>query len=115
MSYRISGSSFTASSHSTPRLRSPPGSSPGEREEVDYAGDPIEWLELATGAMCKAFVFVSALGFSQLLFAWAAEDMKGRNRPACHRRMFAAYGGVAHVTIIVPEGRRFEVPHYDRI
>ena len=67
--------------------------------EVDYAGDPIEWVELKTGEIRKAWVFVAGLGFSQLLFAWAAEDMKSRNWLGCHRRMFAFYGGVPHVTV----------------
>lgn len=72
---------------------------PGERVEVDYAGDPIEWLELQSGEIRKAWVFVAGLGFSQLLFAWAAEDMKSRNWLGAHRRMFAYYGGVPHVTV----------------
>jgi transposase len=72
---------------------------PGERVEVDYAGDPIEWYEIKTGEIHKAYVFVSGLGFSQLLFAWAAEDMKSRNWLGCHRRMFEYYGGVPHVTV----------------
>ena len=72
---------------------------PGERVEVDYAGDPIEWVELASGEIRKAYVFVAGLGFSQLLFAWAAEDMKSRNWLGCHRRMYAFYGGVPHVTV----------------
>ena len=72
---------------------------PGERVEVDYAGDPIEWYEIKTGEIHKAYVFVSGLGFSQLLFAWAAEDMKSRNWLGCHRRMFEYYGGVSHVTV----------------
>lgn len=72
---------------------------PGERVEVDYAGDPIEWVEMKTGAIHKAWVFVAALGFSQLLFARAAEDMKSRNWLGCHRRMFVFYGGVSHVTV----------------
>ena len=72
---------------------------PGERVEVDYAGDPIEWLEVKTGELHKVWVFVAALGFSQLLFARAAEDMKSRNWLGCHRRMFAFYGGVSHVTV----------------
>lgn len=72
---------------------------PGERVEVDYAGDVIEWVELKTGEIRKAYVFVAGLGFSQLLFAWAAEDTKSRNWLACHRRMFAYYGGVTHVTV----------------
>ena len=72
---------------------------PGERVEVDYAGDTLEWVELSTGEIRKAYVFVAGLGFSQLLFAWAAEDTKSLNWLACHRRMFAFYGGVAHVTV----------------
>jgi len=71
----------------------------GERVEVDYAGDAIEWVELKTGEIRKAYVFVAGLGFSQLLFAWAAEDMKSRNWLGAHRRMFAFYGGVTHVTV----------------
>jgi transposase len=62
---------------------------PGERVEVDYAGDALEWLELKTGEIRKAYVFVAGLGFSHLLFAWAAEDMKSRNWLASHRRMFS--------------------------
>lgn len=65
---------------------------PGERVEVDYAGDALEWIELKTGEIRKAYVFVAGLGFSQLLFAWAAEDMKSRNWLGAHRRMFAYYG-----------------------
>jgi hypothetical protein len=72
---------------------------PGERVEVDYAGDALEWVDLKTGQIHKAYVFVAGLGFSQLLFAWAAEDMKSRNWLGCHRRMFTYYGGAPHVTV----------------
>jgi transposase len=72
---------------------------PGERVEVDYAGDAIEWIELKSGEIRKAYVFVAALGCSQLLYAWAAEDMRSRNWLGCHRRMFAYFGGVPHVTV----------------
>jgi transposase len=58
---------------------------PSERVEVDYPGDPIEWYEIKTGEIHQAFVFVSGLGFSQLLFAWSTEDMKSRNWLGCHR------------------------------
>jgi hypothetical protein len=67
--------------------------------EVDYAGDTLEWVDLKTGEIRKAYVFVSGLGFSQLLFAWASDDMKSRNWLGAHRRMFSFYGGVAHVTV----------------
>lgn len=72
---------------------------PGERVEVDYAGDTLEWIEMKTGEIRRAYIFVAGLGFSQLLFAWAAEDMKSRNWLGCHRRMYAFYGGVPHVTV----------------
>ena len=72
---------------------------PGERCEVDYAGDRIEWMDLKTGEIHAAPVFVAALGFSQLLFAWASDDMKSRNWLSAHRRMFEAFKGVPHVTV----------------
>ena len=71
----------------------------GERVEVDYAGDPIEWLDMKTGEIHKAWVFVSVLGFSQLLYARAAEDMQSRNWLGMHRRMFGFYDGVMHVVV----------------
>jgi len=72
---------------------------PGERVEVDYAGDPLEWIDLRTGEIRSAWVFVAGLGCSQLLFAWAAEDMKSRHWLDSHQRMYAFYGGVPHVTV----------------
>jgi transposase len=72
---------------------------PGERVEVDYAGDPLEWVDVRTGELHPAWVFVAGLGCSQLLFAWAAEDMKSRNWLDSHQRMYAFYGGVPHVTV----------------
>ena len=72
---------------------------PGERVEVDYAGDTLEWIDLRTGEIHQAYVFVAGLGFSQLLFAWAAGDMKSGHWLAAHRRMFEAYGGAPAVTV----------------
>ena len=40
---------------------------PGELVEVHYAGDAIEWFDIKTGSIHKAWVFVAGLGFSQLL------------------------------------------------
>jgi transposase len=72
---------------------------PGERTEVDYAGDTISWLDLKTGEIHEAPVFVACLGFSQLFFAWASDDMKSRNWLHSHRRMLEAFGGVPHVVV----------------
>jgi len=72
---------------------------PAERVEVDWAGDPVEWVDLRTGELRHAWVYVAGLGFSQLLFAWATDDMKSRNWLDSHQRMYAFYGGVPHVTV----------------
>lgn len=72
---------------------------PGERVEVDYAGDLVPWVDLRTGEIHKAPVFVAGLGCSQLLFAWASDDMRSRNWLSSHRRMYEYYGGVPHVTV----------------
>src|SRR6202008_5151412 len=40
---------------------------PGERVEVDYAGDTIEWRDLKSGAIRKSYGFVGGFGFSQTL------------------------------------------------
>lgn len=73
--------------------------SPGDRCEVDYAGDRVEWLELKTGEVFEAHIFLGILGFSQLIFAWASEDEKSSNWLSAHRKMYEAFGGVPHVTV----------------
>jgi transposase len=72
---------------------------PGERCEVDYAGGKVPWVNLKTGQVYEVPVFVSVLGFSQLLFATAKEDMKSRNFLECHREMYEAFQGVPQVTV----------------
>ena len=72
---------------------------PGERVEVDYAGDTIPWFDLKSKKIHRAYVFVGTLGFSQLFFAHAASDMKSANWLHSHRRMFEAFGGIPHVLV----------------
>ena len=74
---------------------------PGEYCEVDYAGDKIEWINIRTGEVHEAHVFVGILCFSQKIFAHAAEDEKKPNWLESHRRMFNFYGGTTKV--IVPD------------
>jgi len=66
---------------------------------VDYAGGIVEWVDLKTGEISEAVIFLGVLGYSQKIFAWAAEDMKSRNWLNSHRRMFTAFGGVPSVTV----------------
>lgn len=72
---------------------------PGERAEVDWAGGKVEWLETRTGEIKEALVFVGILGFSQLIFSHASEDMKSRQFLNCHRLMYEFFGGVPQVTV----------------
>jgi len=72
---------------------------PGERAEVDWAGGKLEWIELKTGEIKEALVFVGILGFSQLIFATAEENMKSRQFLNSHRLMYEFFGGVPQVTV----------------
>jgi transposase len=71
----------------------------GERVEVDWAGGKVEWLDVRSGEIHEAVIFVSTLGYSQLIFAWASEDMKSRAFLEGHRRTYEFFGGVPQVTV----------------
>lgn len=72
---------------------------PGERCEVDYAGDTIAWIDLSTGQFFEAQVFIGILGFSQKIFAEATADQKGPNFVRSHTRMYTSFGGVPWLTV----------------
>lgn len=72
---------------------------PGERCEVDYAGQKLEWIDIKTGAVHEVPVFIGALGFSQLFFATAKANAKSPNFLECHNEMYKAFGGVPKVTV----------------
>ncbi len=72
---------------------------PGERSEVDWAGGKVEWIDLKTGEVHEAVIFVGCLGYSQLIFSWASENMKSRSFLEAHRRMYEFFGGVPQVTV----------------
>ena len=71
---------------------------PGERAEVDWAGGKIEWLEMKTGEIRESLVFIGILGFSQLIFATAQDDMKSRQFLHSHKLMYEFFKGVPAVT-----------------
>jgi transposase len=74
----------------------------GEYSEVDWAGDKLEWMDLRTGEIHEAHVFVGILCFSQKIFSFACENEKKCNWLDSHRRMFEFYGGTTKV--VVPVG-----------
>ncbi len=73
--------------------------SPGERCEVDYAGDTIGWVNLQTGEFCEAQIFIGILGFSQKIFAEGTTDQKSRNFVESHTRMYEFFQGVPWLTV----------------
>jgi hypothetical protein len=72
---------------------------PGERCEVDYAGDKLEWIDIETGEVTDVVVFIGILGFSQKIYAEATNDQKGDNFVRSHVRMFKFFGGVSRITV----------------
>ncbi len=74
---------------------------PGEHCEVDYAGDKIPWIDIATGEIHSAHIFVGILCFSQKIFAHASENEKKVNWLSSHRKMFEFYRG--SMRVLVPD------------
>ena len=72
---------------------------PGERCEVDYAGDTAEWIDISTGEVHSASIFVGILGFSQKIYSEATTDQKGDNFVRSHGRMYKYLGGVPQITV----------------
>ncbi|MCM2281942.1 MAG: IS21 family transposase [Bdellovibrionaceae bacterium] len=72
---------------------------PGERCEVDYAGDKLSWIDGETGEIFEVVVFIGILGFSQKIYAEATVDQKGDNFVRSHVRMYKFYGGVPRITV----------------
>lgn len=81
----------------------------GERTFVDYAGAHLEVVDLDTGEVREAEIFVGALGASHLLFAEATWTQQLPDWIASHVRMAEFYGGVTALT--VPDNLRAGVTH----
>ena len=96
---------------------------PGERVEVDWAGDIIKWINPVDGKINNAYLFVGCLCYSQLIFAKAFTSMREIDFLSGHEAMFLFYDGVTHS--IVPDNAKTAVikanrydpdlnPEYDR-
>ena len=80
---------------------------PGERVEVDWAGDVITWINPSDGKINKSYIFVGCLGYSQLIFAKASSSMKEIDFLSAHESMFNFYDGVSEV--ICPDNAKTAV------
>lgn len=82
---------------------------PGERIEVDWAGDPATLKDPDTGAAAKAWVFVGVMSYSQYAYAEAFADEKEEAWITAHVHMFRFFGGVAKT--LVPDNAPTAVDH----
>jgi transposase len=71
----------------------------GEKIFVDYAGMKMPWLNIVTGEINEAEIFVGALGASQFTFAEATESQSLPNWIQSHIHMFESFGGVSKVVV----------------
>lgn len=72
---------------------------PGERIEVDWAGDPACIIDRVTGENIKAGVFVAVLPYSQYTFVEAFTDQKQKSWLRAHIDMYAFFGGVSKLLV----------------
>ena len=67
---------------------------PGEKVEVDWAGDPAFYTDRETGEKIKALVFIAVLPYSQYTFAKAYPDERQHSWLQAHIDMYRYFGGV---------------------
>ncbi|QND61625.1 IS21 family transposase (plasmid) [Mesorhizobium huakuii] len=71
----------------------------GEKVFVDYAGDTIDIVDPITGEAQAMKLFVGALGASSYVYCEARPSEGLGDWIGCHVGMFAAFGGVATITV----------------
>jgi len=84
----------------------------GEKCYVDYAGLTIPWINVATGEIMEAEVFVGCLPASNYIYAEAMASQTLPNWLCAHENMFHCFGGVSK--ILVPDNLKAGVTkaHY---
>lgn len=73
----------------------------GEKTFVDYAGMTLPWIDLTTGEIHEAQIFVGCLGASQFIFTEATATQQLTDWIESHVRMWEYFGGVSE--IVVPD------------
>lgn len=84
----------------------------GEKSFVDYAGMTMSWLDLATGEVQEAQIFVGCLGASQYIFVEATATQQLPDWIQSHIHMFEYFGGVSE--IVVPDNLKSGVTNAHR-
>jgi len=71
----------------------------GEKTFLDFSGLRVPWLDLATGEIREAEVFLAVLGASNYTFALAVENQKLESWVHCHIEMNRFFGGTTQVWV----------------
>ena len=71
----------------------------GEKVFVDYAGDTIDIIDPATGAVAAMTLFVAAMGASSYVYAEARPSEGLADWIGCHVNLFAFLGGVPAIVV----------------
>lgn len=73
----------------------------GEKTFVDYAGMKMPWIDVKTGEIFEAEIFVGCLGASQYIYVEASASQQLPDWVDSHIHMFEFFGGVSE--ILVPD------------
>lgn len=73
----------------------------GEEAQVDWAGQTVPYIDIITGEVRAAYIFVAVLPASAYPFVYAYDDRKLSNWIDAHVRTFEYFGGVP--LVIVPD------------
>lgn len=71
----------------------------GEKTFVDYAGMKMSWIEMGTGEIHDAEIFVGCLGASQYIFVEATKSQQLPDWIEAHIHMFEFFGGVSEMLV----------------
>jgi len=85
---------------------------PGELIEVDWAGDTIPYIDIHTGRVAPAYLFVAALPYSAYFYVEALPDMKLGSWLDAHVAAFEYFGGVGR--LLIPDNLKAGVSQADR-
>jgi transposase len=85
---------------------------PGERVEVDWAGDPVSYRDPATGQPLEGWLFVAVLPYSAYAYVEAFADMRLGAWIDAHVAAFEFFGGAAR--LVTPDNLRVGVSRADR-
>ena len=72
---------------------------PGEKIEVDWAGQTLKIMDPETGKEEKAYLFVATLPYSQYSYVEVTSDMRQENWITAHVNMYHYFGGVSSILV----------------